>query len=59
MKFDDYKISETNNYPNQNVERKFKKKWKVGILDVFVLQTIICVAISCGIMISRIIALGL
>ena len=61
MKYDDYKITESVSFPNQNITRakntKPKKK-KVNVLDVFIVQAIICVGISCGVLISRIIEMG-
>ena len=61
MKYDDYKITESVSFPNQNVTRaksaKTKKK-KVNALDVFIVQALICVGISCGVLISRIIEMG-
>ncbi|MDE6276270.1 MAG: hypothetical protein K2M75_07055 [Clostridia bacterium] len=61
MKYDDYKITESVSFPNQNITRaknaKTKKK-KVNVLDVFIVQALICVGISCGVLISRIIEMG-
>ncbi|MDE6189530.1 MAG: hypothetical protein K2G37_04520 [Clostridia bacterium] len=60
MKYDNCKITESVNFPNQNVTRKATtKKKKINALDVFIVQALICVGISCGVMISRIIELGL
>ena len=61
MKYDDYKITESVSIPNQNITRAKaapKTKKKVNVLDVFIVQAIICVGISCGVLISRIIELG-
>ena len=61
MKYDDYKITESVSIPNHNITRSKampKKKKKVNVLDVFIVQAIICVGISCGVLISRIIELG-
>ena len=61
MKYDDYKITESVSFPNQNITRvkaAAKKKKKVNVLDVFIVQAIICVGISCGVLISRIIEMG-
>ncbi len=58
MKYDQYQLAQTISYPNENVERVVKKKSKVNLLDVFVVQSIICVAISAGIVISRLIMLA-
>ena len=61
MKYDDYKITESVSFPNQNITRAKaapKKKKKVNVLDVFIVQAIICVGISCGVLISRIIEMG-
>ena len=61
MKYDDYKITESVSFPNQNITRakaSTKKKKKVNVLDVFIVQAIICVGISCGVLISRIIEMG-
>lgn len=60
MKYDDYKITESVSFPNQNITRKPKaKKRKANVLDLLIVQTIICIGISCGVMISRIIQMGL
>ena len=63
MKYDDYKITESVSFPNQNITRakatqKKNKKKKVNVLDVFIVQALICVGISCGVLISRIIEMG-
>ena len=59
MKYDDCKITESVNFPNQNITRKAKtKKKKINALDIFIVQALICVGISCGVMISRIIEIG-
>ena len=60
MKYDDYKITESVSFPNQNITRAkaTRKKKKVNVLDVFIVQAIICVGISCGVLISRIIEMG-
>ena len=61
MKYDDYKITESVSFPNQNITRAKaakKKKKKVNVLDVFIVQALICVGISCGVLISRIIEMG-
>lgn len=60
MKYDDCKITESVSFPNQNITRakSAKKKKKVNVLDVFIVQALICVGISCGVLISRIIEMG-
>ncbi|MDE5548800.1 MAG: hypothetical protein K2J13_00960 [Clostridia bacterium] len=60
MKYDDCKITESVNFPNQNITRAAasKKKKKINALDIFIVQALICVGISCGVMISRIIEIG-
>ena len=60
MKYDDCKITESVSFPNQNITRAKaeKKKKKVNVLDVFIVQALICVGISCGVLISRIIEMG-
>lgn len=59
MKYDDCKITESVNFPNQNITRKATtKKKKINALDIFIVQALICVGISCGVMISRIIEIG-
>lgn len=58
MKYDQYQLAQTISYPNENVERDTKKKSKVNLLDVFVVQSIICVAISAGIIISKLIMMA-
>lgn len=60
MKYDDYKITESVSFPNQNITRKpAAKKKKANVLDLLIVQVIICIGISCGVMISRIIQMGL
>lgn len=58
MKYDQYQLVQTISYPNENVERDTKRKSKVNLLDVFVVQSIICVAISAGIIISKLIMMA-
>ena len=59
MKYDDCKITERVNFPNQNITRKAAaKKKKINALDIFIVQALICVGISCGVMISKIIEIG-
>ncbi|MDE5617108.1 MAG: hypothetical protein K2I78_04895 [Clostridia bacterium] len=59
MKYDDCKITESVNFPNQNITRKATaKKKKINALDIFIVQALICVGISCGVMISKIIEIG-
>ncbi|MDE7191799.1 MAG: hypothetical protein K2O35_04970 [Clostridia bacterium] len=60
MKYDDCKITESVSFPNQNITRAkaTPKKKKVNALDVFIVQALICVGISCGVLISRIIEMG-
>ena len=59
MKYDNVEIANTQSYPAENVIRQTRKKRKIDLLDIFIVQTVICVAVSCGVMISRIIGLGL
>lgn len=60
MKYDDYKITESVSFPNENITHKpLSKKKKANVLDLLIVQTIICIGISCGVMISRIIQMGL
>lgn len=60
MKYDDCKITESVSFPNENITRKpASKKKKAGVLDLLIVQAIICIGISCGVMISRIIQMGL
>ena len=40
-------------YPNENVLRRTTIKKKVKLLDVLIVQSILCVAVSCGLIISR------
>ena len=40
-------------YPCDNVKVKFKKKRKAGLLDIFIVQAAICVAVSCAVLITR------
>lgn len=57
MKYDDYQMSSSISYPADNVKVKFKKKRKVNLLDVFIVQAVICGAVSCAVLITRFVAL--
>ena len=54
MKYDGCQICDSVSYPNNNVKVKLKrKKGKVNLLDVFIVQAVLCVAISCAVLITR------
>lgn len=58
MKYDNQDILKSENHPNENIVRETTKRKKVKLLDIFLIQSIICVVISCGILISKIAGLG-
>ena len=51
MKYDGCQICDSVSYPNNNVKVKLKrKKGKVNLLDVFIVQAVLC---SCAVLITR------
>lgn len=59
MKYDGLTTTAVQPYPNDNVTRRTRRRPKLNLLDVFIVQAVLCVAVSCGVMISRLVALGL
>ncbi|MDD7351122.1 MAG: hypothetical protein PUG90_02945 [Clostridia bacterium] len=53
MKYDENQAVQSVSYPNENVLRRTTIKKKVKLLDVLIVQSILCVAVSCGLIISR------
>lgn len=55
MKYDGCQMCDSVSYPNNNVTVKLKKKKssRVNLLDVFIVQSVICVAVSCAVLITR------
>ena len=57
MKYDEFAHS-TVSYPGDNIKVKFKKKRKVNLLDIFIVQAAICVAVSCAVLITRFVTMA-
>ncbi len=60
MKYDDCEITGTEVRENTNVTfGKIRRKRKgVNLLDIFVVQAIVCAAISCAVLLTRFITMG-
>ncbi|MEG1608584.1 MAG: hypothetical protein RR348_01815 [Clostridia bacterium] len=58
MKYDNQTILNSDNHPNENIVRHTTKRKKLRLLDMFVGSSIVCVVISCGILISKLVGLG-
>lgn len=57
MKYDEFKSSAVS-YPGDNIKVRYKKKRKVNLLDVFIVQVAICVAVSCAVLITRFVTMA-
>ncbi len=57
MKYDEFAHSAVS-YPGDNIKVKFKKKRKVNLLDIFIVQAAICVAVSCAVLITRFVTMA-
>lgn len=57
MKYDEF-ANDAVSYPCDNVKVKFKKKRKAGLLDIFIVQAAICVAVSCAVLITRFVTMA-
>ena len=57
MKYDEFAHSAVS-YPGDNIKVKFKKKRKVNLLDIFIVQAAICVAVSCAVLIKRFVTMA-
>lgn len=58
MKYDDLQITNSESYPTENIIRQTRKKRKIDLLDIFIVQSIVCVAVSCGVLLFRMIGLN-
>ncbi len=60
MKYDDCEIIGTEAKLNDNVTfgKISKKRGKISLLDIFVVQAIVCAAISCAVLLTRFITMG-
>ncbi len=60
MKYDDCEIIGTEAKLNDNVTfgKISKKRGKISLLDIFVVQAIVCTAISCAVLLTRFITMG-
>lgn len=58
MKYDGEKMSECVAYPIESVIKAKKKKSKFNILDIFVVQSALCVMISVAVLIAKYIGLN-
>ena len=52
MKYDEFRSGAVS-YPGDNIKVKFKKKRKVDLLDIFIVQAAICAIVSCAVRITR------
>ena len=57
MKYDEFAHSAVS-YPGDNIKVKFKKKRKVNLLDLFIVQAASCVAVSCAVLITRFVTMA-
>lgn len=55
MKYDNQHILQSEIHPNENIVRQTTKRKKWNLMDIFLVQSVICVVISCGILISRLV----
>lgn len=61
MKYDNCNVVVMDAKQNQNISYgKIKRKRfaKLSLLDIFVVQSIVCAAISCAVLVARMITLG-
>lgn len=52
MKYDAF-TGDAVSYPGDNIKVKFRKKRKIDLLNVFIVQAAICAAVSCAVLITR------
>ena len=57
MKYDEF-ASGAVSYPGDNIKVRFRKKRKVNLLDIFIVQAAICVAVSCAVPITRFVTMA-
>lgn len=60
MKYDECSVIVTEAKQNENVSygKVTKKRKKIDLLDIFVVQAIVCAAISCAVLITRFVTMG-
>lgn len=60
MKYDDCEMIVADAKLNENVTygKVSKKRKKANLLDIFVVQAIVCAAISCAVLVTRFITMG-
>ena len=60
MKYDDCEVINAEVKLNENVTygKISKKHRKVNLLDIFVVQAVVCAAISCAVLLTRFITMG-
>lgn len=59
MKYDEFKISKSYNYPNENITReKIGKRRKADVIDLLLIPAICSALISTTVLVSRLIASG-
>ena len=59
MKYDESIMIESNFRPNDNIVKDVKKKKKVYIVNLFLVQVAVCVLASIGVMVYRIVSLAM
>ena len=57
MKYDEF-ASGAVSYPGDNIKVRIRKKRKVNLLDIFIVQAAICVAVSCAVLITRFVTMA-
>ncbi len=57
MKYDEFRSGAVS-YPGDNIKVKFKKKRKVDLLDIFIVQAAICAIVSCAVLITRFVTMA-
>lgn len=60
MKYDQCEVIGTEARANGNISygKISKKHKKINLLDIFVVQAIVCAAISCAVLLTRFITMG-
>lgn len=60
MKYDDCEVINAEAKLNENVTygKISKKRRKVDLLDIFVVQAVVCAVISCAVLLTRFVAMG-
>ena len=57
MKYDEF-ASGAVSYPGDNIKVRFRKKRKVNLLDIFIVQAAICEAVSSAVLITRFVTMA-